>query len=94
MVTEFRNLKLNEADSLTVIFDLEGLKVDHDHRRVAVFAQLKTLGLWSLSKLTEVWNNVPQGVQGFQNLTSIIVDRCPCLSYLFPSSVAKLLVEL
>ena len=44
MVTEFRNLKLNEADSLTVIFDLEGLKVDHDHRRVAVFAQLKTLG--------------------------------------------------
>ncbi|KAF3965221.1 hypothetical protein CMV_010569 [Castanea mollissima] len=86
------NLKLNEADSLRVIFDLEG--VDHDYRRMAVLAQLKTLGLWSLSKLTEVWNSVPRGVQGFQNLTSIIVNRCHCLSYLFPSSVAKLLVEL
>ncbi|KAK9987148.1 hypothetical protein SO802_032099 [Lithocarpus litseifolius] len=88
------NLKLNEADSLRVIFDLEGLKVNHDHRGMAVLAQLKTLGLWSLSKLTKVWNNVPRGVQGFQNLTSIRVDRCHCLSYLFPSSVAKLLVEL
>ena len=94
MVTEFRNLKLNEAESLTVIFDLEGLKVDHDHRRMVALAQLRTLGLRSLSKLTEVWKNVPRGVKGFQNLTSIIVDRCHCLSYLFPSSVAKLLVEL
>ncbi|KAK4544153.1 hypothetical protein RGQ29_033016 [Quercus rubra] len=88
------NLKLNEADSLRVIFDLEGLKVDHDHRRMVALAQLRTLGLRSLSKLTEVWKNVPRGVKGFQNLTSIIVDRCHCLSYLFPSSVAKLLVEL
>ena len=56
------NLKLNEVDSLRVIFDLEGLKVDHDHQRLAVLARLKTLGLWSLSKLTEVWNNVPRGV--------------------------------
>ncbi|XP_030924726.1 probable disease resistance protein At4g27220 [Quercus lobata] len=88
------NLKLNEANSLRVIFDLGGLKVDHDYQRMAVLAQLKTLGLRSLSKLTEVWNNVPRGVQGFQNLKSIIVNRCHRLSYLFPSSVAKLLVEL
>ena len=41
-----------------------------------------------------MWKNVPLGIEGFQNLTSIGVSRCHRLRYLFPTSIAKLLVEL
>ena len=88
------NLKLKEADSLDVVFDLEGLKANKDHQRIAVLAQLKTLKVKNLSELTYVWKNVPLGIQGFQKLTSIEVRKCNRLRYLFPTSIAKLLVEL
>uniref|UniRef100_A0A7N2MQ37 Disease resistance protein At4g27190-like leucine-rich repeats domain-containing protein n=1 Tax=Quercus lobata TaxID=97700 RepID=A0A7N2MQ37_QUELO len=41
-----------------------------------------------------MWKNVPQGIQGFQNLTSIEVYSCRHLIYLIPLSIAKLLVKL
>ena len=88
------NLKLFEANSLEVVFDLEGLKANEDHLRIAVLAQLKTLQVRDLSELTYVWKNVPLGIQGFQKLTSIDVSKCHHLRYLFPTSIAKLLVEL
>ena len=81
------------ADSLDVVFDLEGLEVDEDHQRIAVLAQLKTL-VKNLSELTYVWKNAPLGIQGFQKLTSIVVSKCHRLRYLFPTSIAKLLLEL
>ena len=37
------------ADSLDVVFDLEGLEVDEDHQRIVVLAQLKTLEVKNLS---------------------------------------------
>ena len=88
------NLELEEADSLEVVFDLEGLKANKDHQRIAVLAQLKTLKVKNLSELTYVWKNVPLGIQGFQKLTTIKVSKCHRLRYLFPTSIAKLLVEL
>ena len=88
------NLKLYKADSLEVVFDLEGLKANKDHQRIAVLAQLKTLEVINLSELRYVWKNVPLGIQGFQKLTSIEVSKCHLLRYLFPTSIAKLLVEL
>ncbi|KAF3947182.1 hypothetical protein CMV_026652 [Castanea mollissima] len=88
------NLELGRADSLEVVFDLEGPKANTDHQRIAVFAQLKTLELEDLSELRYVWKNVPLGIQGFQKLTSIEVRYCHRLRYLFPSSIAKLLVQL
>ena len=88
------NLKLYKADSLEVVFDLEGLKANKDHQRIAVLAQLKTLKVKNLYELTYVWKNVPLGIQGFQKLTSIEVITCHRLRYLFPTSIAKLLVEL
>ena len=88
------NLKLQHAGSLEVVFDLEGLKANNDHERIAVLAQLKTLEVKDLSKLTYVWKNVPLGIQGFQKLTSIVVSKCHRLRYLFPTSIVKLLVEL
>ncbi|XP_050245316.1 uncharacterized protein LOC126693402 [Quercus robur] len=91
---KLENLDLTKADSLQVVFDLEGLKVDENHQRIAVLAQLKTLEVKSSSKLGHVWKNVPRGIQGFQKLTSIKVSECHRLRYLFPTSIAKLLVEL
>ncbi|KAK4581001.1 hypothetical protein RGQ29_024601 [Quercus rubra] len=88
------NLELWCADSLEAVFDLKGLKIDEDHQRIVVLAQLKTLKVNSSSKLGHVWKNVPRGIQGFQNLTSIKVSECHLLRYLFPTSIAKLLVEL
>uniref|UniRef100_A0A2N9GRD6 Uncharacterized protein n=1 Tax=Fagus sylvatica TaxID=28930 RepID=A0A2N9GRD6_FAGSY len=79
-------------DSLEVLFDLEGLMVQP--QRIDVLAQLKTLRLRNLSKLMYVWKNFSQGILGFQNLTSINIRWCPNLRYLFPPSIAKLLVEL
>ncbi|XP_075637695.1 putative disease resistance protein At4g27220 [Castanea sativa] len=88
------NLELGRADSLEVVFDLEGPKANTDHQRIAVLAQLKTLELKNLSQLRYVWKNVPLGIQGFQKLTSIKVSKCYPLRYLFPTSIAKLLVQL
>nr|XP_023928386.1 uncharacterized protein LOC112039719 [Quercus suber] len=88
------NLELKEVDSLEVVFDLEGLNINNNFLRIIVLAQLKTLVVKGLSKLTYVWKNVPLGIQGFQKLTSIEVSKCHHLRYLFPTSIAKLLMEL
>ena len=85
---------LNANEHLEVVFDLEEQKDDNDHQRIAVVAELKTLIVNHLRNLRYVWKNVPQGIQGFQNLTSIDVYGCQKLRYLFPPTVAKLLVEL
>jgi hypothetical protein len=87
-------LYMQDNDSIEVVFDLEGLMVDNHHQRIPVLAQLKSLNLGYLMKLTYIWKNVPRGIQGFQNLTSIHIRWCPNLRYLFPLSIAKLLVEL
>ena len=79
-------LRFTFNNSIEVLFDLEGLKVDKD--------QLKTLQVHGLSKLTYVWKNAPLRIQGFQNQTSIKVGQCRCLRFLFPTSIAKLLVQL
>ena len=85
-------LYMEENDSIEVLFDLEGRMVQP--QRMDVLAQLKTLRLWQLSKLMYVWKNFSRGILGFQNLTSIDICFCPNLRYLFPPSIAKLLVEL
>ncbi|KAL4607484.1 hypothetical protein ACB092_09G177600 [Castanea dentata] len=92
---ELSFVDINERfERLEVVFDLEGQKDDNDHQRIAVLAELKTLTVYHLCNLRYVWKNVPQGIQGFQNLTSIDVYKCHKLRYLFPPTVAKLLVEL
>lgn len=86
---------LKHGNSIDVIFDLEGLRVDNvnDPERVVPLAQLKTLEVRFLSQLTYLWKNVPRDIQGFQRLRSIAVLGCHNLRCLFSTSVAKLLVE-
>ncbi|KAK7840924.1 hypothetical protein CFP56_016128 [Quercus suber] len=69
-------LELRKADSQEVVFDLKGLNINDNHQRIIVLAQLKTLEVKDLYKLTYVWKNVPIGIQGFQKLTSIEVSKC------------------
>uniref|UniRef100_A0A2N9GRM5 Uncharacterized protein n=1 Tax=Fagus sylvatica TaxID=28930 RepID=A0A2N9GRM5_FAGSY len=88
------NLNIYCVDLLEVVFDLEGLKVDDDRQTITTLFQLKILSLKLLNYLTDVWKNVPRGIQVFQNLRSIEVISCPRLRYIFPLSIAKLLVEL
>ncbi|XP_050255645.1 disease resistance protein RPS2-like isoform X2 [Quercus robur] len=87
-------LRLIIIDSIEVLFDLEGLKVDNDCQGITILSELKTLTVKRLSKLAYMWKNVPRGIQGFQNLTSINVSFCDRLIYLIPLSIAKLLVKL
>ncbi|KAG2673928.1 hypothetical protein I3760_13G112000 [Carya illinoinensis] len=75
---------------LQVLFNLEGQKVKED----STLSQLTSLSLEGLSALTHVWKNIPQGFQGFHNLMKIRIRNCDNLTYLFPTSVAKLLVQL
>ena len=81
-------------NSIEVLFDLEGLKVDNDGQGITILSKLKYLLVLSSSKLAYMWKNVPRGILGFQNLTSIEVSLCDHLTYLIPLSIAKLLVRL
>ncbi|XP_035541472.1 disease resistance protein At4g27190-like [Juglans regia] len=83
-------LEVQKSHSLQVLFNLEGQKVKED----CTLSQLTTLYLVDLSALTHVWKNIPQGFQGFQNLMTIKISDCHNLTYLFSTSVAKLLVQL
>ncbi|KAK9996389.1 hypothetical protein SO802_021075 [Lithocarpus litseifolius] len=87
-------LLLTRINSIEVLFDLEGLKVDNDRQGITILSELKYLRVDDSSKLAYMWKNVPRGIQGFQNLTSIEVSFCDHLIYLIPLSVAKLLVKL
>nr|POE70241.1 putative disease resistance protein [Quercus suber] len=87
-------LWLTDNDSIEVLFDLEGLKVDNDRQGITILSELKYLRVLISSKLAYMWKNVPRGIQVFQNLTSIDVSHCDHLIYLIPLSIAKLLVKL
>ena len=87
-------LELDYANSLEVVFDPEGPKVDHIYQESAIFARLKTLRVRNSDKLTYVWKNVPRGIQSFQNLRLLEVRECNNLTNLFSPSIANLLVML
>ena len=87
-------LRFTRNNSIEVLFDLEGLKVDNDGQGITILSKLKDLLVLRSSKLAYMWKNVPRGIQGFQNLTSIGVCYGKHLIYLIPLSIAKLLVKL
>ncbi|KAL6997733.1 hypothetical protein U1Q18_007858 [Sarracenia purpurea var. burkii] len=90
---DLEDIEVISCQSVEVAFDLGGLDVGEGHPAIALSC-LKNLELKSLPKLTDVWvNNSPQS-QGFQNLRSLIVEKCDSLRNLFSPSIAKLLVKL
>ncbi|KHN04131.1 hypothetical protein glysoja_047825 [Glycine soja] len=55
---------------------------------------LKKLTLERLPKLENVWNEDPHGILSVQHLQLVIVEKCKCLTSVFPASVAKDLEKL
>ncbi|KAF5937722.1 hypothetical protein HYC85_025228 [Camellia sinensis] len=91
-----QNLKVVEVEdcqSIGVAFDLEGL-VWEDGISDMALPLLKKVELCHRRKLTHVWKDNSPGIQGSQNLRSLIVNDCDCLRNLFSYSLAKLLVKL
>ncbi|KAM7505423.1 hypothetical protein LguiB_004327 [Lonicera macranthoides] len=92
-IKQLKNLEdlyVSGCDLVETLFDLEGLEEE-----VMVLSQLVLIWLERLDELRHLWKNVPRrGFQGFQNLTTLRVDKCNKLSYLLSPCIAKLLVNL
>ncbi|CAA3020237.1 Disease resistance protein RPS2 [Olea europaea subsp. europaea] len=86
-------LKVEDCKALEVLFDFECLKVTKDHAE-SVLGRLRSLQLKSLDKLANIIGIVPSGIHVFENLTSIVVERCGFLKNLFSPSMANSLVAL
>ncbi|KAL7169325.1 hypothetical protein ACSBR2_034385 [Camellia fascicularis] len=85
-------LEVRDCRSIGVAFDLEGLV--WEGILDMPLPSLKKVKLSCLPKLTHVWKDNSAGIQGFQNLISLIVNDCDSLRNLFSYSLAKLLVKL
>ncbi|KAI7997427.1 Disease resistance protein [Camellia lanceoleosa] len=86
-------LEVKDCRSIGVTFDLEGL-VWEDGISDMALPSLNKVELSHLRKLTHVWKDNSPGIQGFQNLRSLIVNDCDNLRNLFSYSLTKLLVKL
>ena len=87
-------LYLHNCDLVGVIFDFEKGQGSFP----PILNKLSDLDFGHLNELIHIWNikNCPQQAMtsSFQNLTSLQLSSCPRLSYIFPPSIAKLLVAL
>ena len=96
MIECLKNLEtinLQNCGSLEVIFEHEELNVGESHV-ASVLDQLRKLILCQLDNLMHIWKKGPEKMSGFENLSLLKVSGCNSLTYLFSSSVAKLLVML
>ncbi|KAI4356767.1 hypothetical protein L6164_000761 [Bauhinia variegata] len=85
---DLMTLTVRNCNSLEGIFELQEAndKITSTGKRI----QLKTLILFQLPKLKQIWNNpYLQGTFNFKNLEQVYVEDCPMLSYVFPSSMAN-----
>ncbi|KAK7382048.1 hypothetical protein VNO80_00707 [Phaseolus coccineus] len=55
---------------------------------------LKRMVLWKLPNLENVWNENPRGILNMHHLQEVHVWKCKVLTSVFPTSVAKDLVEI
>ncbi|CAL5422520.1 unnamed protein product [Camellia sinensis] len=89
-----QGLKVWWCDSLEMIFDLqEGVCADVAEKETLI-TQLSTLTLKYLPKLTHIWKNISQQTHCFENLSSLGVQHCDNLRYIFTISMANVLVNL
>ncbi|VVA34971.1 PREDICTED: disease resistance [Prunus dulcis] len=82
-------LKYSNVD---VVFNLKGHMV-RDGQAVPAFSHLQNLFIWE-SRCQHLWKNIPRGFQGFQNLRYLKIEYGFDLQYVFPHSIARLLVNL
>ncbi|CAL5423718.1 unnamed protein product [Camellia sinensis] len=89
-----QGLKVWWCDSLEMIFDLqEGVCADVAEKETLI-TQLIELKLKYLPKLTHIWKNISQQTHCFENLSSLRVEHCDNVRYIFTISMANVLVNL
>ncbi|XP_050110354.1 disease resistance protein At4g27190-like [Malus sylvestris] len=92
------NLTVSNCNSMEVIFQLKGPRLEESSHSVEAFNKLSSLWLDRLPGLTRVWETGSSQPMltgsSFGNLKSLRVDCCDQLKYLFSSSIIKLLVSI
>ncbi|RZC01728.1 Disease resistance protein [Glycine soja] len=93
-LTNLQQLEVSDCRSVKSIFDVKtAMGLGAAFPRPLPFS-LKELTLERLPKLENVWNEDPHGILNVQHLQHVIVEKCKCLTSVFPASVAKDLEKL
>ncbi|KAI7996710.1 Disease resistance protein [Camellia lanceoleosa] len=87
-------LKVWWCDSLEMIFDLQEGGCADVAEKETLITQLSELQLKYLPKLMHIWKNISQQTHCFKNLSSLRVEHCDNLRYIFTISMANVLVNL
>ncbi|KAK7292732.1 hypothetical protein RJT34_15584 [Clitoria ternatea] len=93
--SKLKILEVRNCSSVKTIFDVK--RITEETTRPTLFPlpfPLEKLILEELPNLENVWNDDPYEIMRMQFLQVVQVDKCQCLSSLFPASVARDLVKL
>ena len=88
-----KELKIYDCDSLEEVFEIRGTNNVEESRDIAA-TELTSLKLRNLEKVKHVWSKDPQGIITFAKLHTIEIEGCSNLKSVFPTSVAKALLQL
>ena len=96
MLRTLQNLKrlgIDSCGSIEEVFKIQRTNnVEETHDIVAT--ELRSLELVNLGKLKHVWSMDPQGIITFGKLNTVNIYSCSSLKSVFPTSVAKALMQL
>ena len=90
-----KRLKIYSCGSIEEVFEIQqtnNINVEETHDAAAT--ELRSLVLVNLGKLKHVWSMDPQGIITFGKLNSVNIHNCSSLKSVFPTSVAKALMQL
>ncbi|KAH9688972.1 hypothetical protein KPL70_015286 [Citrus sinensis] len=89
---KLQSLIVGACGSLEEIFNLQELNSEETHS--GAVSRLRELHVFCLPKLTKIWNKDPRGKLIFPNLVLVRIFECQRLKSIFPTSVAKSLLQL
>ena len=87
-----QDLRISDCGSAEEVFEIQGTNVEEVGDMAAI--ELRELWLENLPKLKHVWSMDPQEIFSFEKLQVVRIWNCPSLKSVFPTSVAKALVQL